>query len=360
MKYIDEFRDKKIVQALLRDIYRLAKKRFNLMEVCGTHTMTIFRSGIRYMLPENITLISGPGCPVCVTAQKDIDRMLRLAQNKQVIITTFGDMLKVPGTCSSLEKQRGNGFDIRIVYSPLEALDIARKEENKQIIFLAVGFETTAPSVAACVKDAYRERIKNFSIYCCHKLIPPAMLALLENHQIRIDGFICPGHVSTIIGTKPYERIVQEFKVPCVISGFEPTDILESILMILEQKQQNNPGVKIQYSRVVNPEGNLTAIKLIKEVFDIDAAIWRGLGIIPQSGLRLKDKFKIFDAERKFSLRVVKSSEPKNCCCGEILCGIKTPPQCPLFGKICNPEHPIGPCMVSTEGACSAWYKYKH
>ncbi|MCX5707648.1 MAG: hydrogenase formation protein HypD [Candidatus Omnitrophica bacterium] len=358
MKYIDEFREKSIVKNLADQIAGFSDRNINLMEVCGTHTMAIFRSGIKQLLPKNINLISGPGCPVCVTSQSDIDCMLELASTKNLIITTFGDMLKVPGTKSSLEKIRSDGADIRVVYSPLDALEIAKENKNKEVVFWAVGFETTSPVIASVVDDTRKLKLRNFSVYCCHKLIPPAMAALLASREIKIHGFLCPGHVSSIIGTKAYQFIAQEFKIPCVVSGFEPTDILETILMLLKQIAKNTASVEIQYKRAVHPQGNIPAQEMLKRVFLPCDADWRGLGTIPQSGLKLNSDYAGFDARSKFQLKTKKAFEPKNCLCGEVLRGVKTPAQCKLFAKICNPENPFGPCMVSSEGTCSAWYKY--
>jgi hydrogenase expression/formation protein HypD len=358
MKYIDEFRDKEIVKGLKQKIEQSNAGPSNLMEVCGTHTMAIFRSGIKQILPSSINLISGPGCPVCVTSQTDIDRMLSLARCKNVIITTFADMIKVPGSSSSLEKERANGCDIRPVYSPLDALEIARENKNKEIVFLAVGFETTAPVIASVVSDAKDKKLKNFSIYCCHKLIPPAMKTLLEAREIKIDGFLCPGHVSSIIGARAYDFIAREFNIPCVISGFEPTDILEAIMMLLDQKKERRAKVEIQYKRAVQMEGNIKAQQMLAAVFSPADADWRGLGVIAKSGLELRKEFRLLDASSKFDISAVKTVEPKNCLCGEVLRGVKTPKECKLFAKACNPENPYGPCMVSTEGTCAAWYKF--
>ncbi len=358
MKYIDEFRDKAIVKSLRSQIAEFSGREINLMEVCGTHTMAIFRSGIKQLLPKNINLISGPGCPVCVTSQSDIDSMLALASIKNTIITTFGDMLKVPGTESSLEKERSAGGDIRPVYSPADALEIACQNKSKEVVFLAVGFETTSPVIASVAHDARKQKLKNFSVYCCHKLIPPAMAALLAAREIKISGFLCPGHVSSIIGTKAYQFIAKEFKIPCVVSGFEPVDILETILMLLKQIAENSASVAIQYKRAVRSQGNIPAQEMLKKVFSPSDADWRGLGIIPKSGLKLKSDYRAFDACSRFNIKPLKAVEPKNCSCGEVLRGVKTPAQCKLFAKACNPENPFGPCMVSSEGTCSAWYKY--
>lgn len=358
MKYIDEFRDKDIVKGLIRSIEQAATGPVNLMEVCGTHTVAIFRSGIKQILPSSIKLISGPGCPVCVTSQTDIDRMLSLARIKNVIITTFGDMLKVPGSSGSLEKERANGSDIRPVYSPLDALDIAQQFPRKEVVFLAVGFETTAPAIASIVSDARDKNLKNFSVYCCHKTIPPAMKVLLEAKEIKIDGFLCPGHVSSIIGSRPYDFISRDYKIPCVISGFEPTDILETIVMLLKQKKEGSACVEIQYARAVNIEGNIRAQEMLSRVFSPADADWRGLGMISRSGLALKKEFRAFDASNKFDIKAVRAVEPKSCLCGQVLRGVKTPRECKLFAKACTPENPYGPCMVSSEGTCSAWFKY--
>jgi hydrogenase expression/formation protein HypD len=358
MKYIDEFRDKKLADKLLAEINRTGVKRASFMEVCGTHTTAIFRSGLREILGSRITLISGPGCPVCVTAQSDIDRMISLAGRKDVILTTFGDMLKVPGTHSSLEKERAAGADIRVVYSPADALEIARSEKNRHVIFLAVGFETTSPIVASVVSDAAQRRTDNFSIYCSHKFITPAMRALLETGEICLDGFICPGHVSSIIGSKAYGFIPLQYGLPCVIAGFEPVDILESILLLLRQLRANRAEVEIQYSRAVRPGGNLIAQRLLKEVFEPCDGQWRGLGIIPLSACKLRKEFARFDAEKRFTIKTARPAENPRCCCAKVLRGMITPNQCGLFAAACTPENPFGPCMVSTEGACAAWYAY--
>lgn len=358
MRYVDEFRDKGLVKGLIRDIEASAPRKINLMEVCGTHTMAIFRSGIRQILPSSVNLISGPGCPVCVTSQSDIDRMLYLAGHKDTVITTFGDMLKVPGTESSLEKKHASGADIRVVYSPLDALAVAEANPRKKIVFLAVGFETTAPVIASVISDAADKKIKNFFVYCCHKTIPAAMKALLETGEIRIDGFLCPGHVSSIIGSRAYEFIARDFNVPCAISGFEPTDILETILMLIRQKKDGRARVEIQYKRAVQEQGNLKAKEMMNRVFDPADGDWRGLGAIHDSGLKIKQAYRSFDAAAEFRIPALKAEEPRGCACAEVLRGVKTPRQCDLFAKACTPETPFGPCMVSTEGTCAAWFKY--
>ena len=321
--------------------------------------MAIFRSGLKQILPSKINLISGPGCPVCVTNQADIDLMIALAKEKNVIIATFGDMLKVPGTKSSLEKERAKGADIRIIYSPLDALEIARQNKNKSVIFLAVGFETTAPATASVITDAKNNKINNFLIYCNHKLIPPAIRALLDTDKLNLDGLILPGHVSTIIGSCAYEFIAEDYRVPCVVSGFEPADILESILALLKQISQKEAKVEIQYSRAVQTQGNILAQDILAKVFTLDDASWRGLGIIKKSGYKLNKIYRNFNACDRFKIKVDGSYEARGCLCGEILRGIKRPPDCRLFAKFCTPLNPYGPCMVSSEGTCTSWYKYQ-
>lgn len=359
MKYIDEYRKKSLVGELIAEIKRIDTGAINLMEVCGTHTMAIFRSGLKQLLPKDITLISGPGCPVCVTDQADIDRMVALARVKNVIIATFGDMLRVPGTGSTLEKERSEGADIRIVYSPLDALIIARQNRDKQVVFLGVGFETTAPAVACAVEDAKRSEMNNFSVYSCHKAVPPAIMALLQTGEVKLDGFILPGHVSCVTGSKAYEFIADEYMAPCVISGFEPVDILESILMLKEQAAQKRHEVQIQYKRAVTARGNLLAQETLNRVFDLTDAAWRGLGLIRDSGYKLSRALRDFDARNRFVFPGVKPhKEPKACLCAEVLRGLKNPGQCRLFAGSCTPERPYGPCMVSSEGTCAAWFKY--
>jgi len=358
MKFVDEFRDRSIAQKIIQKIKEFGSFRANLMEVCGTHTMVIFKQGLKAMLPKNINLLSGPGCPVCVTSQEDIDKAIDLAKNRNVIITTFGDMLRVPGTNSSLEQEKGNGADIRVIYSPREALRIASENPGKKVIFLAIGFETTSPLIAACLLDARKDKIENFFIFSTHKLIPPAMEALLKSKEVNIDGFICPGHVSVTIGSNAYKFITQKYSVPCVIAGFEPVDVLHSIFMLLKQIREKKAEVEIEYFRAVRPEGNGIAQELVSEVFEISDVRWRGLGTIPKSGLRLKEEFSDFDAEKEFRPRTKKSKEKPDCACGEVLRGVKRPTQCKLYSRICNPEHPYGPCMVSSEGTCAAYYEY--
>jgi len=358
MRFIDEFRDRSIARRIVEKIRMFDSFEVNLMEVCGTHTVAIFKQGIKGMLPENISLLSGPGCPVCVTSQEDIDKVIDLVKKRDVIIATFGDMLRVPGTNSSLEEERSKGADIRVIYSPREALRIAGENPSKRVILLAIGFETTSPLIAACLQDARKERIQNFLIFSTHKLIPPAMEALLKSKEVNIDGFICPGHVSVTIGSNAYRFIAREYKVPCVITGFEPVDVLQSIFMLMKQIKENRAEVEIQYFRAVRPEGNRIAQELISEVFEVTDVFWRGLGTIPKSGLRLNRRFSDFDAEREFRPEAAESKENPDCSCGEVLRGVKKPTECKLYKRICTPERPYGPCMVSSEGACAAYYRY--
>lgn len=358
MRFIDEFRNSQLSQALVARIKRKKVRPVNLMEVCGTHTVAIFRNGIPQLLPTKINLLSGPGCPVCVTSNVDIDKAIALSQNKDVILTTFGDMMKVPGSYFSLQQVKAAGADIRVVYSVLDGLRIAEDNPSKAVVFFGVGFETTAPTTASAIIEAEKCKIDNFFLLSVHKLIPPAMRALLDAKEVHIDGFICPGHVSTIIGSKPYEFIPKEYGVPCVIAGFEPLDILQAIDMLLDQIIAEDPRVDIQYRRAVRKEGNPVALKLIHTVFEVTKADWRGLGTIPESGLKLNQRYRRFDAELAFKITCRPPKEAKGCRCGDVLRGVSTPSECPLFAKACTPEHPIGPCMVSSEGTCSAWYLY--
>lgn len=342
---------------LLSMIIHLVTKPINLMEVCGTHTNVISAAGIRHSLPKNLKLLSGPGCPVCVTAQSDIDWAIGLAKTKQAIITTFGDLMRVPGTESSLEKEKAKGADIRIVYSPLDALKLVTVNK-KPVVFIGVGFETTAPTIAGAVVIAKENKINNFYVIPFFKLIPPALRMIVEQPNLNIDGFILPGHVSTIIGSKPYEFLVKDFKKPCSVTGFEPLDILQGIYLVLEQIKNKRPEIAIQYQRVVKKQGNEQAQKIMKNVFKTTDAEWRGLGVIHDSGLKFSKVYNDFDARKHFTIKVPKP-KPTACQCGEVLLGLIIPPKCKLFAKICSPSNPIGPCMVSTEGACAAYYKYE-
>jgi hydrogenase expression/formation protein HypD len=357
LKYIDEYKNREVAQNILWRIKSISKKKVNLMEVCGTHTMAIFRNGIKKMLPQNINLISGPGCPVCVTPVSYIDHIIALSRENNFIVTTFGDMIRVPGSTSSLEKEKASGADIRIVYSTLDALNIARNNPTKKVIFMGVGFETTSPTIASVILKAKEEKINNFSVLCVTKIMPPAMKFLLDTEEVNIDGFICPGHVSAIIGSKPYNFIASKYKIPCVACGFEPLDILQSIYMLVKQIEEGKAKVEIQYKRVVKPEGNKIALKKLNKVFKIVDSNWRGIGNIPKSGLEIRNEYNQLNA-RKFKVKIEETKEFAGCRCGEVLRGIIIPPECPLFRKICIPEDPKGACMVSSEGTCAAYYKY--
>lgn len=334
------------------------KNRIRLMEVCGTHTMAIARSGIKKALPGNIELISGPGCPVCVTPQKDIDRAVKIACVKNVIMTTFGDMMRVPGACGSLESIKSEGKDVRVIYSCMDALGIAKENPDKNIVFMGVGFETTSPTIAAAILKADKENLHNFFVLSNFKILFPALRAIAGSEKVKIDGFICPGHVSVITGSIPYEEIAHTCKRPCIITGFEPDDILKGIKRLITMVKKGEFAVDIEYKRAVKKKGNPAALRALNTVFQPADSAWRGLGLIKKSGLRLRKRYERFDAERKFKIKVSDSSPLKGCMCGKVLTGEKNPSDCRLFKKICSPRNPIGPCMVSSEGTCAAYYKY--
>ena len=358
LKHIDEYRDSEISRQLIEKIKSISKKDVRLMEVCGTHTVSIFRSGIRSVLPQTISLLSGPGCPVCVTDQAEVDAFIELARVDDVIITTFGDLMRVPGTKSSLQKESAGGRDIRVVYSTFDALEIARKNPAKKVIFLGVGFETTAPTIAAAILSAAQEGVKNFSVISAHKLVPPALQTLMASADVRIDGFILPGHVSVIIGLNAYRPFFDQYQIPCVVAGFEPIDILQAISMLVEMLESGNPALDNAYPRAVTLEGNTKAQQILDEIFEPADTAWRGIGVISQSGLKIREKYAAHDAQKLFDVQVPDAETPKGCACGEILIGTKTPPECALYKKACTPMDPVGPCMVSTEGTCAAYYKY--
>ncbi len=368
LKYINEYRDSDLAKILTDSIKEClksanftalnrSKQKLRLMEVCGTHTMSIFRHGIRSILPDNIELLSGPGCPVCVTAQQDIDAFIELARQDNVILATFGDLMKVPGTFSSLQKEKAAGRDIRIVYSVFDAVEIAA--QTKEVIFCGVGFETTTPTVAASILMAAERGIDNFSIHSAHKLTPPALAALMETPKTAIDGFILPGHVSVITGIDGYREVFEKYRVPSVIAGFEPVDILKSILMLVKQNISGTPSLENGYERAVSESGNVKAQDIMDKVFETADSVWRGIGQIPKSGMRLRKPYKRFDALEKFKIELKDTPEPAGCSCGQILMGLKIPEECIMYGKKCTPAHPVGPCMVSSEGACAAYYRYK-
>ncbi|MFH0762268.1 MAG: hydrogenase formation protein HypD, partial [Candidatus Omnitrophota bacterium] len=364
VKYIDEFRNKKLVKEAAAKIAAIApKSKINFMEVCGTHTQSFFRFGLRRLLPDNLKLIAGPGCPVCVSSQEYIDNAIALSGDKENIILTFGDMLRIPGTRSSLERERARFGNVRVVYSAMDALTLALASPDKKFIFLAAGFETTAPTIAVTIITARKMKLKNLFFFCALKLIPPVMDYLLKGGELNLQGFLCPGHVSAIIGARPYEQIAKKYRINCCVTGFEPLDMLEGIYLLLNQLSRNRrPCVLNQYTRVVTKDGNKLALRIMKEVFDTCGADWRGFGNVPASGLKIRKEFSQFDAERAFVLKrrpAQAGRRQSSCRCGDILKGLISPRECPLFLKSCRPEEPIGPCMVSSEGACNVYYKYR-
>lgn len=358
LKYISEFRDPILAKNLVDKINKTSTRDCKLMEVCGTHTVAIAKHGIRAMMPSTVSLLSGPGCPVCVTANVDIDRAIALSKMDDVIVATFGDMMKVPGSYSSLSGEKGEGADIRVVYSALDAVDLAQRTPEKRVVFLAVGFETTAPTIAASVLEAKKRNLSNFYTHVVHKTVPQALRALIESGEVKITGLILPGHVSAIIGSRPYEFLADEYKVPCVISGFEPLDVLQSIYMLVRQVEEGAAKIEVQYKRGVLPQGNVTAVETMEKVFEPCDADWRAIGIIPGTGLKLREEYAEFDAVDRLPVDLPPAREPKGCQCGEVLRGVLFPFQCKLFGRACTPEDPVGPCMVSSEGSCAAYYRY--
>ena len=358
MRYIDEYRKKDLILAVAAKLKAVSKKEIVLMEVCGGHTMAIHRFGLTSLLPSTIRLISGPGCPVCVSSQRFIDLAMNYSKVPGVIITTYGDLIRVPGSVTSLEKERANGSNIHIVYSVLESLEIAKNNPGKRVVFLGIGFETTAPLTAAAILQAQKENITNFFVLSAHKIMPPVMQALVEE-GVKIDGFIAPGHVSAITGTAIYQDLVSVCGLGVVVSGFEPVDMMQSILMLTQQLESGKPLVEVQYQRVVQHDGNKVAQQIMSDVFELRDDSWRGLGMIPKSGLGIRSELAQFDAEKQFNVEVPESTEPKGCICGQILRGLKTPLDCPLFGLKCTPSDPVGACMVSGEGTCATYYKYR-
>ena len=363
MKYVDEFRAPELIGKAAEEIRRLAdpNKHYRLMEVCGGHTHAIYRFGLKDLLPSNIELIHGPGCPVCVLPMGRIDDGLSVAKDPNVIFAAFGDMMRVPGTNGSPLKEKARGMDVRIVYSPTDALKLARQNPDKHVMFFAIGFETTAPSTALILQRAKVEGLPNFSVFCNHVTIIPAIRAILDSPDMRIDGFIGPGHVSTVIGCRPYEWIAKNEHKPIVVSGFEPLDLLQGIVMILAQLQRGQAIVENQYKRVVPWEGNRAALHAINEVFELRPYFeWRGMGFISQSALKLRDSYAQWDSERRFAIPGLRVTDPKAAQCGEVLKGVLKPAQCKLFGKECTPENPVGALMVSSEGSCAAYFNYEH
>ena len=358
IKHADEYRDADAAQALIAEIRKISRTPIRIMEVCGTHTVALFRSGVRDMLPETIHLLSGPGCPVCVTAQGEIDAFIDLARRPDITIATFGDLIRVPGSGSSLQQERAAGRDIRMVYSTMDALALAREHPERQVVFLGVGFETTAPTIAAAVLTAQAEGLNNFSVYGAHKLVPPALDALVNTDGMAVDGFLLPGHVSVIIGVDAYRPLAAASRIPMVVGGFEPTDLLLAVLMLVRQIENGVPALENAYTRAVTDRGNAKACQVMDAVFTVSDTVWRGIGVIAGSGLAFREAFAPFDAAQKFSVAVGDAPEPLGCACGEILTGMKIPPECALYKKRCTPTQPVGPCMVSSEGTCAAYYRY--
>lgn len=352
------FRDPEIARGLIEAIHSTAVTPAKFMEVCGTHTVAIAKHGLRAVMPETITLLSGPGCPVCVTANRDIDTAIEMGRQPGVVLTTFGDMMKVPGSYSSLSQEKADGRDVRVVYSPLDALDIAEGNPDKHVVFLGVGFETTVPTIASAIEQAASRGLDNFSVHSVHKTVPEALRALVNDPGVQINGFILPGHVSTIIGLEPYRFLAEEYGVPSVITGFEPVDVLQGVWMLAKQLAEGRADVEIAYTRGVPPEGNPSAIAKMEEVFEPEDAEWRGIGVIPGTGLAIREEFAAFDALRRVPVTPPEPKEIAGCQCGDVLRGVVLPYDCRLFAKGCTPEHPVGPCMVSSEGSCAAYYRY--
>lgn len=355
MKHSDK---KGYARYLLDRLHQEMDRPLTVMEVCGTHTVAIAKSGLRDLLPEKMRLLSGPGCPVCVTDDCDLDYVITLARQEGIILATFGDMMRVPGTASSLLQEKSRGADVRVVYSPTDALKLAAENRESQVVFLGVGFETTTPIVAAAIDQAVQMELKNFSVFSLHKMVPPIMRVLLDDPEVKIDAFLNPGHVCTILGTEPFQFIAEKYGKPCVVTGFEAADILEALLLIVGQYSEQCPAVDIQYKRAVRPEGNPVAVGFIEKYFSPITARWRGIGEVPGSGLELREEFAQYDARKRFPITVEPGQSRKGCACGEVLKGIKLPYDCPLFGKVCTPAKPVGPCMVSTEGSCAAYFRY--
>jgi hydrogenase expression/formation protein HypD len=360
MRFVDEYRDPAAARALVARITELSPGgHFKFMEICGGHTHTIYRHGIEHLLPTSVELVHGPGCPVCVIPMGRIDDAIAVARTPGVIFTSFGDMMRVPGSDGSLLGAKAQGADVRIVYSPLDALRVAAENPDRQVVFFAVGFETTAPSTAATVLRARQDNVENFSVFSNHVTIVPPLRAILDSPDLSLDGFIGPGHVSTVVGQRPYRFVAEEYRKPFVTAGFEPLDILQAIAMLLAQISEGRCCVENQYSRCVSEDGNQRAVGILDEVFEVRPQFeWRGLGFIPESALALKPEFGQWDAERRFAVPGIRVADPKACQCGEVLRGVLKPWECKVFGTACTPETPIGTCMVSAEGACAAYYNF--
>jgi hydrogenase expression/formation protein HypD len=358
MKYMSEYRDPRMAKKYLEEIKNTVSRPWSIMEVCGGQTHSLVKNGIIEMLPDTVTMIHGPGCPVCVTPLNLIDKAVYLASEKGVILCSFGDMLRVPGSQKSLLEAKAEGADVRILYSPLEAVKIAEDNPDKEVVFFAVGFETTAPANALSVVHAHRRNVKNYSILASHVLVPPAIKAVIDDEESKIDGFLAAGHVCTIMGNTEYHPISSEYKVPIVVTGFEPLDVLQGILMVIRQLEQSKSEVENQYARIVREEGNPDAQKVIDEVFKVRNQMWRGIGEIPESGYAVREKYADFDATKKYNVTIEEAPENPDCISGQIMKGIKKPFECSQFGKKCKPTNPLGAPMVSSEGACAAYYHF--
>lgn len=358
MKHLDEYRDASLAAPLVEELKNAITKPLRVMEVCGSHTMAIFRDGIRSILPEGLELVSGPGCPVCVTSASHMDAFIEMANRPNVHVTIFGDLFRVPGTTTSLAEASSKGAKVDIVYSPMDALDIAINNPDELIVFLGVGFETTTPTIAATILAAKTRQVDNFVVFSTQKTMPAPMEALLSDPQLKIDGLLCPGHVSSIIGAAAWEPFASKYNLACVVAGFETADLLKALILLARQIGENDIKVENVYPRAVAREGNLRAQKMVHEIFEPTDMYWRGLGQIPDSGLKIREKYSDFDAEVRLEITLPEASEPKGCMCGAILKGMNTPRECPLFDTRCSPANPIGPCMVSSEGTCAAYHKY--
>ncbi|CAG35308.1 hydrogenase formation protein HypD [Desulfotalea psychrophila] len=358
MKHIDEYRDAKLAKPLVAELRRSVTKPLRIMEVCGSHTMSIFRNGIRSILPEGMELLSGPGCPVCVTSAAHMDAFISIAERDGVRVAIFGDLFRVPGSQGSLANASSRGAKVDIVYSPMDALEIAKNNPDELVVFLGVGFETTTPTIAATIMAAKIQKIKNFAVFSTQKTMPAPLIALLQDPELKIDGLLCPGHVSAIIGSEVYEPLARDYNLACVVAGFETADILGSLIQLARQVNAGEFKVENCYNRVVCKDGNPRARAMVERIFEPCDMQWRGLGMIPESGLKIREEYGEFDAERRLEIELTEVAEPKGCLCGEILKGQTIPPRCPLFNKGCTPMNPVGPCMVSSEGTCAAYYKY--
>lgn len=358
MKHLDEYRDSTLAKPLVAELKRHATQPMRIMEVCGSHTMSIFRNGVRSILPEGMELLSGPGCPVCVTSAPHMDAFIAMAERPGVRVAIFGDLFRVPGTEGSLSNASSRGAKVDIVYSPMDALDIAKNNPDELVVFLGIGFETTTPSIAATIMAAKLQHVKNFTVFSTQKTMPAPLIALLEDPELKIDGLLCPGHVSTIIGSKPYEPLAEKYGLACVVAGFETADLLSGLISIAKQITSGEAKVENCYTRAVSAEGNKRAQAMVQQVFEPCDMQWRGLGTIPGSGMKIRPEYAEFDAEIRLGITLTEVEEAKGCMCGKILKGQNIPPQCPLFNTRCTPMNPVGPCMVSSEGTCAAYYKY--